>query len=204
MNSIIIFLTQLFIFSSIFINTVDSLLGDSNSNYDNKPPDELAAVVHKNVYYQNHSNGVIEQASIIRQIRRAIRRRVSKSPKQFFNHEEPHIKDWQKKLNDLEDLEQRANLVANHMADKYPSRLAGDDALDRTNDVDYKNLLKPTASPDYDGPKLTGTNMRIKAMRENERRRTTEEKIKRVASLAPLNATKGKKFISAGDDVIPS
>ena len=100
------------------------------------------------------------------------------------------ISDWQKKLNDLEDLEQRANLVANHMADKYPSRLAGDDALDRTNDVDYKNLLKPTASPDYDGPKLTGTNMRIKAMRENERRRTTEEKIKRVASLAPLNATK--------------
>ena len=38
-------------------------------------------------------------------------------------------------------------------------------------------------------------------MRENGRRRVTEEKIKREAAKAPLNATKHKYYISAGEDV---
>ena len=84
------------------------------------PTDELAQVVHKNVYYENHTDDVVEQASLIRQVRRSIRRRVSKSPA-FFHHEVPHITDWQKKLDDLEDLETRADMVGHHMTDKWPS-----------------------------------------------------------------------------------
>ena len=164
-----------------------------------KAPDELATVVHENTHDQNHSNAVIDQANLIRQARRAIRRRVSKEPK-FFKHEEPHIIQWQRKLDDLEDLESRADMLANHMKDKYPSSLAGDDALDRTNDKSYKEALRPKASPS-DAAEFAGGNILEKAMRENGRRRVTEEKIKREAAKAPLNATKHKYYISAGEDV---
>jgi len=91
-------------------------------------------------------------------------------------------------------------MLANHMKDKYPSSLAGDDALDRTNDKSYKEALRPKASPS-DAAEFAGGNILEKAMRENGRRRVTEEKIKREAAKAPLNATKHKYYISAGEDV---
>lgn len=165
------------------------------------PTDELAQVVHKNVYYENHTNDVIEQASLIRQVRRSIRRRVSKSPA-FFHHEVPHITEWQKKLDDLEDLEKRADMVAHHMTDKWPSKLVGDVPKDRLNDEDYKSLLRPDSYPG-EGPELAGGGMLARRNKEIERRKSLEEKIKRMAGTAPLNATKTKDVISSGDPVIP-
>ena len=165
------------------------------------PTDELAQVVHKNVYYENHTDDVVEQASLIRQVRRSIRRRVSKSPA-FFHHEVPHITDWQKKLDDLEDSETRADMVGHHMTDKWPSDLAGDVAKDRLNDEEYKRLLRPDSKPGQ-GPELAGGGMLARRYKEIERRKSLEEKIKRMAGTAPLNATKTKDVISSGDPVIP-
>ena len=65
-----------------------------------------------------------------RKIRRAVRRAVSKHP-DTFRHEEPHIRDWKQKVDDLEDLESRADMIAHHMTDPFPSLVAGDSASER-------------------------------------------------------------------------
>ena len=114
----------------------------------------------------------------------------------------PHITDWQKKLDDLEDLETRADMVGHHMTDKWPSDLAGDVAKDRLNDEEYKRLLGPDSKPGQ-GPELAGGGMLARRYKEIERRKSLEEKIKRMAGTAPLNATKTKDVISSGDPVIP-
>ena len=87
--------------------------------------------VHTRHYPDESLNAsTIEGYNMIRKIRRAVRRAVSKHPHLFY-HEEPHIRDLKEKVDDLEDLEARADMVAHHMVDKFPSDFAGDSSSQR-------------------------------------------------------------------------
>eukprot|EP00945_MAST-04E_sp_MAST-4E-sp1_P005918 g5918.t1 len=151
---------------------------------------------------ENLTPSTVEGYNMVRKIRRAVRRAVSKHP-DTFRHEEPHIRDWKQKVDDLEDLESRADMIAHHMTDPFPSLVAGDSASERDDvgtmpqkdreakeqkeDEAFFSNLKPAkaASP---AAKFAGGAIERRSAEEATRRLKLEEEVKSAAAKAIARA----------------
>ena len=137
----------------------------------------------------------VEGYALIRTIRRAVRRTVSKYPT-LFNPEVPHVSDLMKRVDDVEELEKKADLVAQHMKDPFPSKLAGDDPrsgedlsklspkeqrLREAREQDAFDSLLRARDHVRDYQEFAGGRMEARGLKEVARRKSVEERVKSKA-----------------------
>ena len=127
---------------------------------------------------------------------------MSKHPEAFY-HEEPQVRNLKQKVDDLEDLEARADMVANHMSEKFPSMFAGDtpsqrddvstmpekyrQAKEQKEDENFFSLLKPH-KPAISRAKTGSGIIEQRSSREFSRKLKLEEQVKSSAAKSIANS----------------